>query len=133
MSLLSPVLYNAPVIDRTTGLLTRPWQQFFAALEQRVGGAVAPTLTELETQVTDVTTVQTTQVTQITELTTVQQTLVTQLTELTTIQQTIQSQISTLLLETELLAAILLELRRARLGLSLLTDVDLQAEALQEE
>src|ERR1051326_4366135 len=119
MSLLSPVLYNAPVIDRTTGLLTRPWQQFFAALEQRVGGAVAPSLTELETQVTDVTPDLTTQLTQ--------------LTELTTIQQTIQSQISTLLLETELLAAILLELRRARLGLSLLTDVDLQAESLCEE
>jgi hypothetical protein len=109
VSVLPPVLYQAPLTDPRTGLISRPWAQWFAALEERVGGAVAPTNAELVTQVTQVTTVQATQVTQVTQLTAQTAALV------------------------EALQAILVELRRARLGLSILTETDLQAESLQEE
>lgn len=47
MSLLSPILYRAALIDRQTQLLSRPWQQYFAALDTRVGGPSAPTILEL--------------------------------------------------------------------------------------
>ncbi len=47
MSLLSPLLYHAALIDRQTQLLSRPWQQYFAALDTRVGGPSAPTILEL--------------------------------------------------------------------------------------
>ncbi len=47
MSLLSPLLYRAALIDRQTQLLSRPWQQYFQALDTRVGGPSAPTILEL--------------------------------------------------------------------------------------
>jgi hypothetical protein len=47
MSLLSPLLYRAALIDRQTQLLSRPWQQYFQALDTRVGGPNAPTILEL--------------------------------------------------------------------------------------
>ena len=47
MSILSPLLYRAALIDRQTQLLSRPWQQYFQALDTRVGGPNAPTILEL--------------------------------------------------------------------------------------
>ena len=47
MSLLSPLLYRAALVDRQTDLLSRPWQQWFQALDTRVGGPSAPTILEL--------------------------------------------------------------------------------------
>lgn len=56
MSLLSPLLYRAALIDRQTQLLSRPWQQYFAALDTRVGGPSAPTILELAAAGTTLTT-----------------------------------------------------------------------------
>ena len=39
---LSPVLLRFPLVDRATGLVTRPWQQWFIASWYRQGGANAP-------------------------------------------------------------------------------------------
>ena len=39
---LSPVLLRFPLVDRATGLVTRPWQQWFTASWYRQGGANAP-------------------------------------------------------------------------------------------
>jgi hypothetical protein len=39
LSLLSDPLYRAPVIDPRTGLLSRPWAEWFAALIRRTGGS----------------------------------------------------------------------------------------------
>ena len=39
---LSPVLLRFPLVDRATGLVTRPWQQWFIASWHRQGGANAP-------------------------------------------------------------------------------------------
>ena len=52
MSMLSPVPYRTPMIDRN-GLIDRNWQQFFQALLERVGGVgdVSPN-NELEQSVT---------------------------------------------------------------------------------
>ncbi len=47
MSLLSPLLYHAALIDRQTQQLSRPWIQWFQALDTRVGGPSAPTILEL--------------------------------------------------------------------------------------
>lgn len=38
MSLLSHLLYRAPVVDRQTLMLTPPWAEFFAAFLTRIGG-----------------------------------------------------------------------------------------------
>lgn len=47
MSLLSPLLYRAPITDRQTQLLASPWVAWFQALDTRVGGPSAPTILEL--------------------------------------------------------------------------------------
>ncbi len=47
MSILPPVLYRAAIAEPPSLLLARPWQQYFAALDTRVGGASAPTILEL--------------------------------------------------------------------------------------
>jgi hypothetical protein len=47
VSLLPPILYRTPLTDRQTLLVARPWQQYFQALETRVGGPNAPTILEL--------------------------------------------------------------------------------------
>jgi hypothetical protein len=140
MSLLPPVLYTAPLLEPQTGLVSRPWQQWLQALETRVGGSVAPTITEIHTTqqtlvtaVSQLTTVQQTLVTQVTAVTQVQQTLVTQLTEVTAVQQTLVTQIAQLAQSAATLQAILVELRRARLGVSLLTDTDLAQETLDDD
>ena len=39
---LSPVLLRFPLVDRATGLVTRPWQQWFIASWYRQGGSNAP-------------------------------------------------------------------------------------------
>ena len=39
---LSPVLLRFPLVDQATGLVTRPWQQWFLASWYRQGGANAP-------------------------------------------------------------------------------------------
>jgi hypothetical protein len=39
VSLVSEILYRAPVVDLRTGLLSRPWQQYLAALLERAGGS----------------------------------------------------------------------------------------------
>lgn len=44
---LSPVLLRSPLVDRATGLVTRPWQQWFIASWYRQGGANAPPNNEL--------------------------------------------------------------------------------------
>ena len=126
MSLLPPVLYHAPLLEPQTGLVSRPWQQWLQALETRVGGSVAPTITEIHTT-------QQTLVTAVTQLTSVQQTLVTQVTAVTEVQQTLVTQIAALQQTAATLQAILGELRRARLGLSLLTDTDLAQETLDDD
>lgn len=51
MPMLPPIPYKAPLLDRA-GLVTRPWQQWFERLLQRVGGTGdVPANDELEASV----------------------------------------------------------------------------------
>jgi hypothetical protein len=56
VSILSPILYKAPLVDPRTQLLSRPWVQWLQTLDLRVGGPSAPTILELAADLATLTT-----------------------------------------------------------------------------
>lgn len=50
MSVLPPEPFQSPMIESRTGLCARPWQQYFLALRERIGGNLSVTIGELANQ-----------------------------------------------------------------------------------
>lgn len=55
---IPPVPYKSPIVSET-GFLTPPWEKWFRELFMRIGGVVALSNTELETQLGGITDVET--------------------------------------------------------------------------